>query len=449
MKQQERPKIVIVGAGFGGLDAARALARRPLDVLLIDRHNFHTFTPLLYQVATCALDPSEIAYPVRTIFRGKENVRFLLGEVEAIDHKTQQVTVNTNGKIRQEGYDYLIVAAGSVTSFFGMDKLEKIAFGLKSLSEAVVLRNHILKLFERTAWTDDPALRDAMMTLVVVGGGPTGLETAGALYELYNYVLDEEYPYLKHINARVILVEATDRILAPYPDHLQQAARKQLESLGVEVILGNPVADAASDHIRLRDGRIIPTYTLVWAAGVKASPVAEMLGVSLSKVARVPVKPTLEVIGRERIYAVGDIAYLEDEKGQPYPMVIQVAKQQARLAAKNILRQLQGKAQESFKYYDLGIMATIGRSRAVAWIFNRVAPSGFIAWIAWLGLHLLWLLGFRNRLNVLVNWFWNYLTYDRSVRIILEHRPHEPDLEEQLLAESQASADSTTSSVPS
>ncbi len=443
MRQQERPRIVIVGAGFGGLDAARILAKLPLDVLLIDRHNFHTFTPLLYQVATCALDPSEIAYPVRTIFRGKDNVRFLLGELEAIDYETRQVTINANGQMRQERYDYLIVAAGSITSFFGMDQLEKIAFGLKSLSEAVVLRNHILKLFERAAWTDDPQQRDAMMTLVVVGGGPTGLETAGALYELYNYVLDEEYPRLKNIKARVILVEATDRILTPYPDGLQKAARKQLESLGVEVILGNPVADAASDHVRLKDGRIIPSYTLVWAAGVKASPVAEMLGVALSKGGRIPVKATLEVIGRERIYAVGDIAYLEDKAGQPYPMVIQVAKQQAKLAAKNILRQLRGEVQVPFEYYDLGIMATIGRSRAVAWIFNRVALSGFIAWIAWLGLHLIWLLGFRNRLTVLVNWFWNYLTYDRSVRIILEHRPHEPDLEEALLAESEANAASS------
>jgi len=445
MEQHERPKIVIVGAGFGGLDAARTLAKHPLDVLIIDRHNFHTFTPLLYQVATCALDPSEIAYPVRTIFRGKDNVRFLLGELEAIDYQTQQVAVKTNGRMHQEPYDYLIVAAGSITSFFGMDKLEKVAFGLKSLSEGVVLRNHILKLFERAAWTDDPQQRDAMMTIVVVGGGPTGLETAGALYELYNYVLDREYPRLKHINTHVILVEATDRILAPYPEHLQKAARRQLESLGVEVILGNPLADAASDHIRLKDGRIIPTYTLVWAAGVKASPVAGMLDVPLSRAGRIPVKPTLAVIGRERIYAVGDIAYLEDRAGQPYPMVIQVAKQQAKLAAKNILRQLRGESQESFEYYDLGIMATIGRSRAVAWIFNRVPLSGFIAWVAWLGLHLVWLLGFRNRLNVLVNWFWNYLTYDRSVRIILEHRPHEPDLEEELLAEAQAT---TSSNLP-
>jgi NADH dehydrogenase len=447
MSSPGRPKVIIIGAGFGGLDAARRLVKQPVDVLLIDRNNFHTFTPLLYQVATCALDPSEIAYPVRSIFRGPDNLRFLLGEVEAIDYPNRQVIVKTSDQIRHEPYDYLIVAAGSITSYFGMDQVERVAFGLKSLSEAVVLRNHILKLFERAAWTDDPAQRDALLTLVVVGGGPTGLETAGALYELYNYVLDAEYPRLAHVNARVILVEATDRILAPYPDQLQAAARKQLESLGVEVILGNPVANAASDHVTLKDGRVIFTHTLVWAAGVKASPVAAMLDVPLSRAGRVPVAPTLEVIGREQVYAVGDIAYLEDERGQPYPLVIPVAKQQSKQAARNILRRLGGETQQPFKYYDRGIMATIGRSRAVAWIFNRISISGYLAWIAWLGLHLVWLLGFRNRLNVLVNWVWNYLTYDRSVRIILEHRPHEDNLEETLprnIQEIRESAPSAT-----
>ncbi len=409
MAQQKQPKIIILGAGFGGLDAARSLADSPVDVLLVDRNNFHTFTPLLYQVATCGLDPSEIAYPVRTIFRGKRNVGFMLGEVEAVDYENRHISIRTHGKMRQETYDCLIVATGSITTFFGLDKLEHIAFGLKSLSEAVVLRNHILKLLERVVWVEDTIRREAMMTLVVVGGGPTGLETAGALYELYNYILDEEYQHLKHLNARVILVEATNRILAPYPDKLQEAARKQLESLGVEVILGNPVADAAADYIRLKEGREIRTHTIVWAAGVKASPLAELLGVVLSKAGRIPVHPTLEVIGRERIYAVGDVAYLEDDKGQPYPMVIPVAKQQGQLAAENIRRQLRGESLEVFKYYDRGIMATIGRSRAVAYLFNRVPLSGFLAWLAWLGLHLIWLLGFRNRLNVFVNWMWNYL----------------------------------------
>jgi NADH dehydrogenase len=425
MAEGHTPRVIIIGAGFGGLDAARALAGTSVDVLLIDRHNFHTFTPLLYQVATCALDPSEIAYPIRTIFRRNTNIRFLLGEVERINYESRHVTVAANGSLHQEPYDYLIIAAGSVTNFFGQDTIERVAFGLKGLGEAVVLRNHILKLLERSNWTGDPAERQAMLTFVVVGGGPTGLETAGALYELYNYVLDEEYPHIADLSARVVLVEATVHILASYPERLQSAARTQLESLGVEVILGNPIVDASGDQIRLKDGRILPTYTVVWSAGVRASPVAEMLDVPLSRSGRVPVTRSLEVVGREKIYAVGDIAYLEDEHKQPFPMVIPVAKQQGKLASMNILRQLREEAPVPFKYYDRGLMATIGRRRAVAWIYNRIQLAGFLAWIAWLGLHLLWLLGFRNRLNVLVNWVWNYLTYDRSVRIILEHRPRD------------------------
>jgi NADH:ubiquinone reductase (H+-translocating) len=424
---EQLPKVVIIGAGFGGLDAARELANKQVDVLLIDRNNFHTFTPLLYQVATSALDPSEVAYPVRSIFRNNSNVRFMLGEVEAIDYAAKQITVRTNYVARQESYDYLIVAAGSITSYFGMDHVEEYAFGLKSLSEAVVLRNHILKLFERAAWTEDEDYRDALLTIVVVGGGPTGLETSGALHELYNYVLDNEYPGLRDSNAHVILVEATDRLLLPFPEKLQKSARKQLESLGVKVIVGNPIVEVTPDHIRLKDGTVIPTYTLVWAAGVKATSVASMLDVPLGRAGRVPANPTLEVPDREHIYVIGDIAYLENDSGQPYAMLIPVAKQQGRLAAKNILRVLEELPQQSFRYRERGIMATIGRSRAVAWIFNRVQLQGYLAWIAWLGLHLLWLLGFRNRLNVLINWVWNYLTYDRSVRIILEHQPHRAD----------------------
>lgn len=408
---QKHPRIVVIGAGFGGLYAARTLANQPVDVLLIDRHNFHTFTPLLYQVATCALDPSDIAYPTRSIFRGTTNVQFMLGEVVNIHPAEHCVSVKTNGHVQDEPYDYLIVAAGSVTNFFGKEDLRQHSFGLKDLSDGITLRNHILKLFERAAWTEDMELREALTTLVIVGGGPTGLETAGALYELYSHVLREEFTGRHQLTTRVILIEAADRLLAPYPERLQTAALKQLESLGVEVRLNEAVERVAEDGIYLSSGQFIPTYTLVWAAGVQASPVAALLGVELRKSGRVPVTSGLEGIGLDRVYIVGDMACLEDASGKPYPMVIPVAKQQGILAAKNILRRLNGLEQRAFRYHDRGIMATIGRSRAVAWIYNRIQLTGFIAWVAWLALHLMWLLGFRNRISVFVNWVWMYFRY--------------------------------------
>lgn len=269
-----QPHIVIIGAGFGGLYAARQLANQPVDVTLIDRHNFHTFSPLLYQVATCGLDPSGIAYPVRSIFKGARNIRFLFGEVTDIDTSKQQVQVNTESGFHQIAYDDLIMASGSITNYFGNHSLQAHGFGLKTLKDAVTLRNHILKLFERAAWETDPAARDALITLVVVGGGPTGLETAGALLELYQYVLKEEYVRPQVNGPRVILVEAQDHLLDPFPQPLQSSALQQLQSLGVEVILGVQVCSIDECLIHLSDGREIPSHTLVWAAGVKASPLA-------------------------------------------------------------------------------------------------------------------------------------------------------------------------------
>lgn len=413
------PKIIIIGAGFGGLFAARTLAGKPVDVLLVDRQNFHTFTPLLYQVATCALDPSEIAYPVRSIFRGKDNIRFLLGNVTAINTQERVITIATSDQERQEPYDYLVLATGSVPTYFGNNSFQAHSLELRTLSDSVKLRNHVLQLFEKAAWTEDAALREALTTIVVVGGGPTGLETAGAIYELYNYVLKKEYGRF-HLKTRVILVEMLPHLLAPYPDDLRRAALQQLQSLGVEVLLEKRVAEVTADHITLGDGEIIPTHTLIWAAGVKASPVAELLGVSLARGGRLPIEPTTAVKGIDHVFAVGDMTHLEDPNGQPYPMLIPVAQQQAILAAQNILAHLNGQPLKTFTYLDRGIMATIGRSRAVAWLYNRLPLKGFMAWMVWLIFHLLTLLGFRNRLNVLVNWVWNYFTYDRSVRIILE-----------------------------
>lgn len=419
-----RPRVIIVGAGFGGLFAARELAGQEVDVLLIDRQNYHTFTPLVYQVATCALDPSEVAYPVRSIFFKQPNIRFLLGTVTAIDTAGRAVTVRVNGVERQEPYDYLVLAAGSAPNYFGSNEFQNHAFELRSLSDAVRLRNHILRLFEKAAWEGDYSLRDALTTIVVVGGGPTGLETAGAIYELYNYVLDKESK-AAHMRARVILIEMLPHLLAPYPDKLRRSAQKQLESLGVEVILGRRVTEIAADHVALDDGTRIPTYTLIWSAGVKGSPLAELLGVPLAPNGGVPIKPTTQVDGLEGVYVVGDMAYLEDKTGKPYPMLIPVAIQQGRLAAKNILRHIKGEPLEDFRYHDRGIMATIGRSRAVVWLYNRIPLSGYLAWVFWLGLHLVTLMGFRNRASVFLSWVWNYFTYDRSVRIILERPPQE------------------------
>lgn len=413
-----KPRIIIIGAGFGGLFAARTLAHQPVDVLLVDRNNYHTFTPLLYQVATCALDPGEIAYPVRNIFSDTDNVHCLLGDVIHIDEDAQTVTVQMAVDQRVEPYDYLILAVGSTPAYFGNEAFQSHAWELRTLPDAVALRNHILYLFEQAAWIEDDASRKAMATIVVVGGGPTGLETAGAIYELYNHVLDREFKK-RDLQARVVLVELQPYLLAPYPDSLREAALAQLRSLGVEVILDTAVTEVAADHVALSDGRIIGTHTLVWSAGVKASPLPGSLDLELKRGARVPIEPTTAVIGKERIYAVGDLAYLEDPQGQPYPMLIPVAQQQGILAAKNILAAIAGREPQHFAYHDRGIMATIGRKRAVAWIYNKYPLKGFIAWLAWLGLHLVTLLGFRNRLVVMINWIWNYVTYDRTVRLIL------------------------------
>jgi NADH dehydrogenase len=417
----QRKRVVIIGAGFGGIFAAQQLDNEFVDVLLIDRNNYHTFTPLLYQVATSGLEPGEIAYPVRGIFRDQRNLTFLMGEVTRIDTTERVVEVKTSRDTRLESYDTLIVAAGSISNYFNTPGLEEHAFELKTLSDAVNIRNHVLKLFERAVWTADENLREALTTIVVVGGGPTGLEMAGAMHELYSHVLKKEYPHMTP--PRVILAEAANSLLLAYPEHLREAALRQAQSLGVEVELGSAVQSVEKDKVYLKDGRIIASYTVIWSAGVKASPLAEMLGVPLQRAGRVPVAPTMKVLGLENVYVVGDMAYLEDENGRPYPMLIPVAKQQAILVANNILRDIQGADALTFKYNDRGTMATIGRSRAVAMIFNRIPLTGMIAWISWLALHLVTLMGFRNRLTVLINWLWNYLTYDRSMRIILEMPP--------------------------
>ncbi len=424
MTQQRAPRVVIIGAGFSGLYAARELSNQSVDVLLIDRNNYHTFTPLLYQVATCGLDPSKIAYPIRTIFRKSRNINILLGSVTAIDTRAQIITVQTEDEVLQEHYDYFILAAGTTTNYFNHEAIERYSFPMKTLEEAVALRNHILGQFEKAARLADSVSREALTTIVVVGGGATGLETAGAVYELYNNVLKYDYKGQTELRTRVILVEATDRVLAPYPERLRDSARQQLESLGVEVMLNTAVASLDSDSVTLTDGRVIPTRTVVWAAGIKGNALANMLGVPLERGARIPVTPQMQVIGLENVFAAGDIAYLIDPSTQqPYAQVIQVANQQGALAAQNILARINGQPQQTFTLHDRGMMATIGRNRAVAYVYNRVSFTGFMAWMMWVFLHIVWLMGFVNRLGVFVSWVWNYITYDRSVRIILNRTP--------------------------
>lgn len=423
----EKKRVMIIGAGFGGLFTARKLLKRKdLDITIVDKNNYHTFTPLIYQVATAALDASDVAYPVRSVFRKNSNVKFVLGEVTDIDTETKSIKIRNEDKVRTEAYDYLIVAGGSVATYFGNEKYRHYAFELNDVNSAVRIRNHVLRLFERVAWTTDPEEREAMLTMVVVGGGPTGVETAGALYELYNHVLDREYNG-DDLKARVLLVEGRDHLLAPYPKGLQKSAKRQVESLGVETVLGALVEDIDAHSVTLNTGEVIPTYTVIWAAGVRANPLAEMLDVPLGRAGRVIVDDTMQVPSCDGVFIVGDMAYMEDKNGNPYPMQIAVAQQQARLAAQNVRRHMDGKALKPFRYFDKGIMATIGRTRAVAYLFNRVPMTGAPAWLAWLALHLVTLMGFRNRVAVFINWVWNYFTYDRSVRIIVEQN-REPAL---------------------
>ncbi len=409
-----RPRIVIVGAGFGGLAAARTLAKAPVDVLLINRTNYHGFWPLLYQVATAGLEPESIAYPVRAILRRYRNADFLLAEVRGIDVQRRLVQTDL-GDIT---YDYVILAAGSTTNFFGNERIAHYTMGMKDLNEAQRLRNHVLLCCERAAAETDPDKRAALLTFAVVGGGPTGVELAGAFVELIRHVIRHDYPMLDVRQARVVLIEASDRILASFPDSLQRAALRRLQRMGVEVRLNTPVADADATGLRFRNGEQLVAKTIVWAAGVRGAPLADALGVPLGRGARVPVTPLLTLPIDERVFVIGDMAYLEGYRpGVAYPMVAPVAIQMGEQAARNILAHINGQPMQPFRYVDKGQMATIGRSAAVLDAFG-IRLSGWLAWVGWLFVHLMALVGFRNRALVLLNWAYSYFTYDRGVRLI-------------------------------
>jgi NADH dehydrogenase len=407
--------------GFGGVRAARALAGKGLDVLIIDRRNYHLFQPLLYQVATSSLEEESIAYPVRALIRGWKGVRFRLAEVAGVDFEKRLVRLS-DGEV---GYDYLIMAAGGATNFFGLQSVEQRAFQLKGLGHAVRLRNHILSVFERADRDDDPDRRRALMTFVIVGGGPTGVEFAGALEELIHHELSRDFPGLDMGESRILLLEARDALLPPVPKELQLYSRKRLEGMGVEVHLNTQVSGAEDGKVLLADGTIIPSYTIVWSAGVQASPLAAELGLPRAAGGRIPVQPDLSLADRDTVFIIGDMAFLVQD-GTPLPMVASVAMQQGEYAAHAILGRIKGEPAAPFRYHDKGAMAIIGRNSAVAKVFG-VKMTGFIAWVVWLAIHLMFLVGFRNRLLVLLNWAYYYYFRAQQVRLITDGNGKPPE----------------------
>ena len=411
-----RPRVIIVGAGFGGLRVARGLRGAAVDVTVLDKHNYHTFIPLLYQVASAGLEPEAIAHPVRRIVTAP-NVRFRLAEVTGVDLKRRRVTTD-GGDLT---YDFLVLAAGSVTNFFGLVSVARHAATLRELDEAETVRDRVLAAFEAAAAQEDVERRRALMTTVIVGGGPTGVELAGALAELRRHVLPRDFPEIDVSHARILLLEASEGLLEGMPERMQRKALEKLREMGVEVQLGTRVTDADELGVTLADGDRIDAGAVVWVAGVRATPLAQALNVPAGAGGRVLVTPSLNLLDHPEVYVIGDMAHAGGRESPPHPMLAPVAIQQGDLVAGNILRQTEGKKPQPFKYKDPGTMVTIGRASAVARVYG-VPVTGFFAWLLWLTVHIVWLIGFRNRALVLVNWAWNYFTYERGVRLI-RHRP--------------------------
>jgi NADH dehydrogenase len=412
-----RPRVIIAGAGFGGLTCARGLKYAPADVLLVDRHNYHLFTPLLYQVASALLDPGEIARPVRQLIRPLPNAEFRQANVTGVDFK-QRLLLTDRGPLH---YDYLVLATGAQSDYFGNQSLARHAYGLKDLGEGLALRNRVLQQFEASRWTEDSATRRSLLTFAVVGGGPTGVELAGALSELIRLVLRKDYRDLDLNEVHVLLLEAANSLLGTFEAPLREAARRSLQKKGVEVMFSAKVQDVTERSIRLADGREIDAATVIWTAGVRGSEVGQALGVALVKQARIKVGSTLQVPGHPVVFVIGDLAGATDPSGAPLPMLIPVAMQEGRRVAATITDMLGNGGASAFHYKDPGIMATIGRNSAVAEL-GPVRLSGFLGWLMWLFVHLINVVSFRSRLLVLVNWAWDYLLYDRPVRIIVRAR---------------------------
>ncbi len=418
----KKPQVIIVGAGFGGLEAAKKLACKDVCTTVIDRTNYHLFQPLLYQVATAALSPADIAAPIRAILSECKNVEVLLAEVESVDVEAKKVAT----KERVFDYDFLILATGARHSYFGHNDWETLAPGLKSLEDAVELRRRILLAFEFAEKTTGEEARKAAMNFVVIGGGPTGVEMAGAIAEISRYTLAKDFRHIDPSQARVILIEGGPRLLGAYPEDLSESARRQLMELGVEVRTNSRATNLTEAGVEL-DGKFIPCRVKIWAAGNNASFVGNTLGASVDRVGRVIVNDDLTIAGHPEVQVIGDLANFSAQNGEPLPGVSPVAMQQGRHAARNVLRMIRGKKPEKFHYFDKGSMATIGRNKAVADL-KFFHLSGLLAWLAWLFVHIIFLVGFRNRVLVFIQWAWAYLTFDKGARLITrnfrsEHRP--------------------------
>ncbi len=416
------PHIVIIGGGFGGLDAARAFRGAAVRVTVLDRHNYHLFQPLLYQVATASLSPADVASPIRWILRRQRNVEVLLAHALQIDVRTRTVTLD-RGDI--EAYDYLIVATGASHTYFGHTEWAERAPGLKTLDDALEMRRRVLLAFEAAERETDPAAQRRLMTFVIIGGGPTGVELAGALAEIARQSLRHDFRRIRPESARILLLEGGPSLLGTFPEPLRDAARASLTRLGVEVRTDAKVVDVNSDGVQAGDEHI-PASTVLWAAGVAASPLAKSLGVPLDRVGRVLAEPTLTIPGHPEIFVVGDVCALQQD-GQWLPGVAQVAMQGGAHAARNVRRAIRGEPLQPFRYRDYGIMATIGRGAAVG-VVSGLRITGWFGWLFWIFLHIFWLIGFRTRIGVMTEWAWAYVTFQRRVRLITGEKlwPSEP-----------------------
>jgi NADH dehydrogenase len=433
---QKTPRVAIIGAGFGGLMAARTLAKYPVQITLIDRQNFHTFQPLLYQVATAGLSPGEIAAPIRWIMRRHHNVEVLMSEVQGFD-LSRRVVKMEDGEV---GYDYLIVAAGASHAYFGHDDWEPFAPGLKTIEDALEIRRRVLLAFELAERQADTEKEHVQLNFVVVGGGPTGVELAGTLAEISRQVLANEFRSIDPKKTRIVLLEGGPRILPAYPADLSRSAEEQLRQLGVEVQTSAMVTLVEPGAVHV-GGTKLPAAVILWAAGVAASPLGKMLGVPVDRAGRVLVNPDLSVPGNPNVFVIGDLAALKDEDGHWLPGVSPVAIQEGRATAHNVGRELQGQPRKNFHYWNKGSLATIGRAAAVA-DFGRIHISGFLAWLAWLFIHVFFLIGFRNRLIVMIQWAWSYLTYERGARLITGDK-HLPGWDELRAKEEKAAVQTT------
>jgi NADH dehydrogenase len=414
----QKPHVIIVGGGFAGLSAARTLRGAPVHVTVVDRHNHHVFQPLLYQVATAGLSPGDIASPIRWILRRQENVRVLLGSVERVDPDTRVLHLEDGETLR---YDYLILAPGATHSYFGHNEWANHAPGLKTLDDALAIRRRMLLAFEEAERERDPARQRHLLTFAIVGGGPTGVELAGALAEIARHTLRREFDSIDPESARIILIEAGPTILPSFPQKLRDFARRALRKLGVEVWEHSPVSNIEGDTLIVA-GEPVRAHTILWAAGVAGSALGRTLGVEVDRAGRVIVEPDLSVPGHPEIFVAGDLAHFSHQTGSPLPGVAQVAKQEGAHAARNVLRRIEGRTTTEFRYRDPGNMATIGRAAAIA-DFGWLRVKGYAGWLLWLFVHILFLIGFRNRLSVMLQWALAYATYQRSVRLITGAQP--------------------------